>query len=471
MFNKPIFKNYSGYINLFSRVADPIAIVIAGLLAFGTRFSSFSASLPQDYRFIMLVAAFCVVLVFPSFNLYASWRGQGLVKQARAIVLAWLAVVLLMIVILFTLKISSDYSRLWLGLWMVYGLSLLLFYRMCVYTVLQYQRLRGRNYRKVVIVGAGGLGKKLVEHVSESPWSGFKVGALFDDNKELHNTHIKSYPVLGGVDDVAAYLESNNVDEVWISLPFRAEQRVKELLFSLRHLTVNIKLVPNIFGFTLLNHSMTELVGLPAVNLSDTPMWGNNQLLKVLEDKVLGLIIFLLTSPLLVLISIIIKLTSSGPVLFKQKRHGWDGRVINVYKFRTMKVQSETKGHVVQASKGDVRVTRLGSFLRRTSLDELPQFFNVLQGRMSIVGPRPHAVQHNEIFKDQVNQYMSRHMVKPGITGWAQINGLRGETDTLDKMKKRVEYDLFYIENWSLWFDLKIIILTIFKGFINKNAY
>jgi len=471
VFNKSIFKSYSGYINLFSRVADPMAIVIAGILAFGSRFSSYDSSLPQDYRFIVLVAAFCVVLVFPSFNLYASWRGQGLVKQARAIVLAWVTVVLLMIVILFTFKISSDYSRLWLGLWMIYGLSLLLLYRMCVYTVLHYQRLRGRNYRRVIIVGIGGLGEKLVNQVSESPWSGFKIDALFDDNKELHNTFIKSYPVLGGIDDVEEYLESKNIDEVWISLPFRAERRVKELLYSLRHLTVNIKLVPNIFGFTLLNHSMTELVGLPAVNLSDTPMWGNNQLVKDIEDKVLGLIIFILTSPLLLLISIFIKMTSTGPVLFKQKRHGWDGRVINVYKFRTMKVHSEGDGVVTQAVKGDLRITRLGAFLRCTSLDELPQFFNVLQGRMSIVGPRPHAIQHNEIYKEKVNQYMLRHMVKPGITGWAQVNGLRGETDTLEKMKRRVEFDLYYIENWSFWFDLKIIFLTIFKGFVNKNAH
>ena len=171
------------------------------------------------------------------------------------------------------------------------------------------------------------------------------------------------------------------------------------------------------------------------------------------------------------IIAIAIKLTSPGPVIFKQKRHGWDGRPIKVYKFRSMKIHQELDGKVTQAKQNDERITRLGAFLRKTSLDELPQFFNVLQGKMSIVGPRPHAIEHNELYKDQVEKYMLRHMVKPGITGWAQINGLRGETDTLEKMQKRVEYDLYYIENWSVWLDLKIIILSVFKGFINKNAY
>jgi len=246
---------------------------------------------------------------------------------------------------------------------------------------------------------------------------------------------------------------------------------MKELLYDLRHLTVNIKLIPDIFGFSILNHSMTEIAGLPAVNLSDTPMGGANRVIKELEDRLLAFIIILLISPVLLCISVAIKLTSSGPILFKQKRHGWDGRVINIYKFRTMNSHTDSDNTITQASRNDSRVTRLGRFLRKTSLDELPQFYNVLQGRMSIVGPRPHAVEHNELYKDKVNKYMLRHMVKPGITGWAQINGLRGETNTLDKMKKRVEYDLYYIENWSLWFDVKIIFLTMIKGFVHKNAY
>lgn len=446
-------------------------VVFSALVAHSIRFPLDELSMTKDYRSLILFAVLCVVIIFPFFNLYGSWRGQSLSKQARAIIVSWATVVLFMIVILFSLKISSDYSRLWLGIWMVLGLFFLLLARICIYGFLQYQRKRGRNYRCVIIVGAGDLGKKLISQIAESPWTGFKIDALFDDNSQLHGAAINGYKVLGGLNEVDSYVAEHQIDEIWIALPLRAEERVKELLYALRHHTVNIKLVPDIFGFSLLNHSMSEIAGLPAVNLSDTPMGGINQLIKALEDRILALFIVILISPLLVLIAVALKLTTHGPILFKQKRHGWDGRIINIYKFRTMKLHNENLGNLTQACKGDNRITALGAFLRRTSLDELPQFYNVLQGRMSIVGPRPHAVEHNELYKDQVNQYMLRHMVKPGITGWAQVNGLRGETKALDKMKKRVEHDLFYIENWSLWFDLKIIYLTLFKGFIHKNAY
>ena len=471
MFDKPIFKSYSGFIYLFSRFSDPLIVVLAAFIAYGVRFGFDGLSLPADYRSLVLFAVFCVVLAFPLFNLYSSWRGQSLIKQARVITLAWFTVVLLMIVILFGLKISSDYSRLWLTYWMVSGLLFLLLFRMSVYGFLQYQRLSGRNYRRVVIVGAGNLGQRLISQVDESPWTGFKIEGLFDDKKELHGTTVDGYEVRGGIDEVENFASRNNIDDVWIALPLRSENRVKELLYALRHMTLNIKLIPDIFGFSLLNHSMTEIAGLPAVNLSDTPMGGGNLLIKAFEDRVLGTLIFVLTLPVMMIIAILIMLTTKDPVIFKQKRHGWDGKVINVYKFRTMKSHTEDGDSVTQAVKGDTRVTPIGKFLRRTSLDELPQFYNVLQGRMSIVGPRPHAVQHNEQYKDQVDKYMLRHMVKPGITGWAQVNGLRGETNTLDKMKKRVAYDLYYIENWSLWFDLKIIFLTLFKGFVNSNAH
>ena len=471
MFGKSIFKSYSGLINVFSRIFDPLVVVLAAIVASGMRFSFDSLILPENYHPLVLFAVLCVVLVFPNFNMYSSWRGQSLARQTRAIILAWFSVVFLMIVILFGLKMSADISRLWLAWWMGLGLVFLLAYRMSVFGLLKYRRSKGKNYRQIVVVGAGELGLRLIAQTQASPWAGFKITGMFDDNENRHGLTLLGHKVLGDLSLVVSYVERHKIDEVWIALPLRAEQRVKDLLYSLRHQTVNIKLIPDIFGFSLLNHSMTEVVGLPAVNLSDTPMGGSNSLIKAIEDRLLGLLICILITPLILLIAVVIKMTSKGPVIFKQKRHGWDGQIIKVYKFRTMKVHSEFNGEITQAYKGDKRITPLGAFLRRTSLDELPQFFNVLQGRMSIVGPRPHAVEHNEHYKDLVNQYMLRHMVKPGITGWAQINGLRGETDTLDKMKKRVEYDLFYIENWSLWFDLKIIFLTIFKGFVHKNAY
>jgi putative colanic acid biosynthesis UDP-glucose lipid carrier transferase len=221
----------------------------------------------------------------------------------------------------------------------------------------------------------------------------------------------------------------------------------------------------------LLNHSITDVAGFPVLNIRTSPMKGVNRLVKALEDRLIAAMIMLLISPLMLLIAVGVKLTSRGPVFFKQRRLGWDGRIINVYKFRTMHVHQEADGHLTQATANDARVTHFGRWLRRTSLDELPQFINVLQGCMSIVGPRPHALLHNELYKESVQAYMQRHHMKPGITGWAQVNGWRGETDTLNKMQKRVEYDLYYINNWSLGFDLKIIFLTLFRGFTSRNAY
>ena len=471
VFGKSIFKTYSNVIGLISRISDPLSVLFAAYIAYGIRFGFQDIDFSRDYRLLLGFSILSVIIVFPMFNLYTSWRGQSMLRQAKMVFWAWCIVVVVMIMLLFVLKVSAVYSRLWLGAWAVLGLFLILASRIAVYSVLQYQRKKRRNVRSVIIVGAGDLGRRVKEQIELSPWTGYLVSGFFDDSPALRGQYVDGIEVKGGLDDLSSYVSTHQVDEVWLALPLRAEERMKELLYSLRHETVNIKLIPDIFGFSILNHSMTEIAGLPAVNLSDTPMGGANRVVKELEDRVLALVILLVISPVALLIAAAVKLTSPGPVLFKQKRHGWDGRVINIYKFRTMMLHDEDEDCVMQACKDDPRVTRIGKFLRKTSLDELPQFYNVLQGRMSIVGPRPHAVQHNEMYKEKVDRYMLRHMVKPGITGWAQVNGYRGETDTIDKMKKRIEYDLYYIENWSIWFDLKIIFLTLFKGFRHHNAY
>ena len=261
------------------------------------------------------------------------------------------------------------------------------------------------------------------------------------------------------------------VDEIWFALPLSAEARIREILGMLRHSTVTIRMVPDIFGNQLFTYTMTEVAGLLILNLSATPMNSFNRIVKHLEDYVVSIVILLLASPLMVLIALGVKLSSKGPVIYKQPRHGLDGTPFNIYKFRTMVPHEESGNQVTQAKKQDRRITPLGRFLRRTSLDELPQFINVLKGDMSVVGPRPHAVQHNRYYMERVDAYMQRHKVKPGITGWAQIQGWRGETDTLEKMERRVECDLFYIDNWSLLFDLKIIVITAFKGLMGRNAY
>ena len=323
----------------------------------------------------------------------------------------------------------------------------------------------------VVIVGAGRLGVRFADAVQQALWTGFRIINFIDDNAAQKPQKIGGISVMQTPASLSQYLKVNRVDEIWLALPLRAEARVKEILHDLRHDTITTRFVLDFFDLDLLNHKISDVAGFPVLDISASPMMGINRIAKALEDRLIGTLIVLLISPLLGLIALGVKITSSGPVFFKQARHGWDGRIITVYKFRTMYEHAEQDGKVTQATQHDPRITPLGRFLRRTSLDELPQFINVLQGRMSIVGPRPHAIEHNEQYKEVIHTYMRRHQVKPGITGWAQVNGWRGETDTLEKMQKRVEYDLYYINNWSLGFDLKIIILTFFRGFISRNAY
>jgi len=281
---------------------------------------------------------------------------------------------------------------------------------------------------------------------------------------------IEEVPVLGRLDQLADYVKSHHVDLIYITLPMASQPRILRLLNELRDTTASIYFVPDIFVFDLIQARMDSINGIPVVAVCETPFFGVNGMLKSISDFVLGTLILILISPLLLVLAAGVKLSSPGPVLFRQRRYGLDGRQITVYKFRTMVVLEDGE-EIKQATRDDQRITPFGRFLRRTSLDELPQFINVVQGRMSIVGPRPHAVAHNETYRKLINGYMVRHKVKPGITGWAQVNGLRGETDTVDKMRQRIEYDLGYLRNWSLRLDLQIIAKTIFLVFRDGRAY
>lgn len=470
MFKQGLLREYSPIISFAARILDLCVVVGGGFLAHYIRFGNFR--LPDFYELALVLAALLSAIVLPLFKLYHSWRGKQLWRQVWMTTLAWAAVVLILVLLAFGFKSGALYSRYWAIAWALVVWVGLVIVRIGVRLLFNFMRERGWNHRHIYIMGAGELGRNVARQLQDAPWVGYDLVGFWDDDPELQGKHIKSIPVIS-CEEGCKELESGkrHIDEIWLALPLRAEARMREVLQMLRHSTVNVRLVPDIFGFHLLNHSVTEVAGVPVLDLRSSPMQGMNRILKALEDRVLALLILVLISPLMLFIAAAVKLGSPGPVLFKQKRHGWDGKPIKVYKFRTMKVHEEKDGQVTQATRDDPRVTRFGAFLRRTSLDELPQFFNVLQGRMSIVGPRPHALAHNELYKDQVEAYMQRHRVKPGITGWAQINGWRGETDTLDKMEKRVEYDLYYIENWSLWLDLKIIFLTAFKGFVNKQAY
>jgi len=324
--------------------------------------------------------------------------------------------------------------------------------------------------RSAIVVGAGPLGVKVARALEDSEDHGIDFVGYFDDRNDERVHQGASTQRLGGLKDVAEYIRTHGIREVFITLPLGSQPRIVALLESVQGTTASLYFVPDVFGISIIQGRLQDMNGVPVVGICETPFTGTNELVKRVSDIVLAGIILVLISPILIALAIGVKLSSPGPVIFKQRRNGLDGEEIVVYKFRSMTAQDN--GPVVrQATKNDPRVTKFGAFLRRTSLDELPQFFNVLQGRMSIVGPRPHAVAHNEEYRRIIKAYMVRHKVKPGITGWAQVNGHRGETDTLEKMQARVEYDLEYLRNWSLGLDLQIIVRTIRLVFFDRNAY
>jgi putative colanic acid biosynthesis UDP-glucose lipid carrier transferase len=330
--------------------------------------------------------------------------------------------------------------------------------------------LAAEGLQKVaVIAGANDLGRRLAERLHD-PMLGVRFAGYFDDRSEGRLQNLPQAQNLGGLSRLADYARAHRVDVIYIALPMASQPRILKLLEDLRDTTASIYFVPDIFVSDLIQARVDSIGGLPVVAVCETPFHGFNGFAKRLSDILFALCILLVISPLLLVIAIGVKRSSPGPILFKQRRYGLDGRKIVVYKFRTMTVAED--GDVVrQATRNDSRITRFGAFLRRTSLDELPQFINVLQGRMSVVGPRPHAVAHNEMYRKLIRGYMIRHKVKPGITGLAQVSGWRGETETVEKMKGRIEADLTYLRNWSLLLDLQIVLKTVVVVLGKQNAY
>ena len=336
--------------------------------------------------------------------------------------------------------------------------------------VLQLQAARLDSRRSAIIVGGGGLGVKVSRALSGFENRNVDFLGYFDDRVDdrLHESAAKN--CLGGLKDVAAFVRERGVHEVFITLPLGSQPRIVDLLDQLQGTTASLFFVPDVFGIGIIQGRLQDMNGVPVVGICETPFTGTNELVKRVSDVVLASIILVLMAPVLLVLAIGVKLSSPGPIVFKQRRNGLDGNEIIVYKFRSM-TATDDGPVVLQAKPNDARLTPFGAFIRRTSLDELPQFINVLQGRMSVVGPRPHAVAHNEEYRKLIKAYMVRHKVKPGITGWAQVNGHRGETETIEKMQARIQYDLEYLRNWSLALDLQIVIRTIRVAFFNSQAY
>ncbi len=324
--------------------------------------------------------------------------------------------------------------------------------------------------QRAVIVGMNDQGVALAARINETPYSRISFCGFFDDRDRERLTSPDDFPILGALSNLSEYVKERGIQLIYLSMPMASQPRILQILDELKDTTASIYFVPDMFITDLIQGRTGTVCGMPVISVCDTPFTGTRGVIKRISDVVLSLIILTLISPILLIIAIGVKTTSPGPIIFKQRRYGLDGKEIYVYKFRSMTV-CEDGGTIKQAQRDDNRITRLGAILRKTSLDELPQFINVLQGRMSIVGPRPHAVAHNELYRTLIKGYMVRHKVKPGITGWAQVNGYRGETDTLDKMQARIDYDLDYLRNWTLKLDLHIILKTVLVVFKDQAAY
>lgn len=460
-------REYPSTFTLLLRLADALVIVVAGAAAYFLRLAELNNN--QNETATVFIAVLLANLIFAEIGVYRSWRVGSIAHEIGLLWLGWGLTFLLLAGLLFALKLGSTYSRLWIGLWFTLagvGLSMT---HIGLRLALRWIHQRGYNVGTLCIVGYGENAMRAIQTASTQTSLGLKPVAWFGTNERPSTVNILT---VGLLPDLEVFLNANTVDEVWVAIPLRDEDRLRAAFHALRHTTANIRYIPDFFGYELLSHSVTEIGGMPMMDLSVTPMQGVNRLVKRAEDIILGSIFLLIACPIMLLIAIGIKLTSPGPLLFKQRRIGWSGSEFIIYKFRTMMpAQEPRQGELVQATKDDPRVTKFGRFLRRTSLDELPQLINVIQGRMSLVGPRPHAVEHHQHYIEIVPSYAARHMVKPGITGFAQIAGFRGETDTLEKMEKRIEYDVLYIQRWSVWLDIKILFLTLFRGVIHANAY
>jgi putative colanic acid biosynthesis UDP-glucose lipid carrier transferase len=469
--------------NRTARCLDVALIVAGGLIAHSMRFSS-SSDFSDVEKLLIAFNSVLALLLFPSFGVYETWRGKALPGMLARVALAWMAVAATSLLVAFTLHRMDAVSRLWFAYSTIIAGAMIVASKCVVYLGLRVMRSRGLNQRTVAIVGAQGFARTLLAHLNRTPGQGFTPVCLLDTsgNEALHasgisraggagNTRAGRLPVLNDFDEFVAKVRAEGINEIWLALPLSEEHTIYRFVHAMRHDFVNLRLIPDTRSMSLFNHSMTDVAGLPTINLTTSPVGTLQMWPKLLFDRCFAAAALTALAPLLICIAIAIKATSKGPVLFTQFRKGADGRPFRIYKFRSMALHKEQAGHVTQAKRHDPRVTKIGAFLRRTSLDELPQFLNVLFGQMSVVGPRPHAIEHDDLYKDLVYGYMFRYRIKPGITGWAQVNGYRGATTKVEKMESRVKFDLFYIQNWSFWFDIKIVAITMFKGFVSRNAY
>ncbi|MBB3223208.1 undecaprenyl-phosphate glucose phosphotransferase [Pseudoduganella umbonata] len=452
-------------ISFFQRILDPVIIMgtlYGASMAFGEPFTGYSLIL-------MILAFFISSAVYQHIDPYRTWRSGRMLAYSRDIFGGWLVTALILLMLGAVSGLSYHYDERVVLAWFCATPFILLASHLAARKVGS-DPSQASELRSVLIVGANDVGIKFARTIERYPNLFMQVRGFFDDRGGDRQPEDLDYPILGKMCDVAAFVRENNIKMIFISQPISAQPRIRKLLDDLQDTTASVYFLPDIYVFDLMQARFDNVGGMPVIAICETPFTGFNSLVKRASDIVLALIIQLMLLPVMLAIAIAVKLSSPGPIIFRQRRYGLYGEQIYVYKFRSMTV-TEDGTKVVQAKKNDQRITRVGAFLRKTSLDELPQFVNVLQGRMSIVGPRPHAVAHNEQYRKLIKGYMLRHKAKPGITGWAQVNGFRGETETLDKMEARIRYDLDYLRNWSLLLDLWIIVRTVAVVLKRENAH
>jgi Undecaprenyl-phosphate glucose phosphotransferase len=452
-----------------ARLADVATIAAMAEFTAQSRFGSLLTHGTLDALFVAFSIA-CALALMPAFGVYQSWRGRSTTQLAQRVLLAWMCVQVCCVVLIFSLHYANDVSRQWFGYWTAAGGAALIGTRMVAYTILSRLRHAGLNQRLVALVGESVHCRSVLRKIDTVPGSGFRPAAVYDTHGNAHGT-APGLRAFTEFDAFVDYVREAGIQELWLALPLSEQPTILRFLDTFRDELINIRLVPDVRGLALFESGLVELAGSPAINLAASPLSPAALAQKALFDRVFAAGVLLALAPLFALIALAVKLSSPGPVFFRQNRKGANGRVFRIYKFRSMRVHQQTHGVVQQATRLDPRITRVGAFLRRTSLDELPQFINVLRGEMSVVGTRPHAIEHDELYGKLIDRYIHRYRIKPGITGWAQVNGYRGETDRIEKMQRRVEHDLYYLCNWSLVLDMRIVAATVIKGFIHRNAY
>lgn len=449
--------------SLLQHIQISVSIVVSALtLLFMAWWRN--GEISAQYRLMAITSTLIIFTVYKWRGLFRRFDGSISLRLLRS----WLLVVALAIGTAFFSKTSNEFSRIVIIGWISLGYLLQLVSCDVSYRIVHKFKGTNRMMIRTLVLGSTRIAEHLVDSLNKNDWVPDQVIGIVDDARDnLQHWSIAPVSYLGTFKELRQVVAEQRINRIYIALPISCSQMIEQVYRDIADAAVDIVWVPDIFNMCLLNHSVRELGGLPLITLSESPLVPTTQYLcKSAMDKTIAVLMLIALSPLMLLVALLVSQSSPGPIIFKQKRHGWDGRVIEVWKFRSMYMHDDTR--VRQASRNDERITPIGRFIRRTSIDELPQLFNVLGGTMSLVGPRPHAVEHNGFYAQYIQSYMLRHRIKPGMTGLAQIKGYRGETETLDKMLRRVELDLEYINNWSPYLDICILLKTPFALLFHK---